>query len=79
MHGALFAESCPQSIAYFSFTLSVFFVEFGLTNDDLDASKRHLQSITLNAQEKDWLVAHPEITIAHTFNWPPYSFLDSNN
>lgn len=35
-------------------------------------------SVNLTTEEKAWLQEHPEITIAHTFNWPPYSFLDSN-
>jgi len=67
------------SVIFFSFTLSIFFTAPGLANDDLDASKKPLQSLTLNTQEKAWLVAHPEITIAHTFDWPPYSFLDNHN
>jgi ABC-type amino acid transport substrate-binding protein len=36
-------------------------------------------SINLTTEEKAWLKEHPEITIAHTFDWPPYSFLDSNS
>jgi len=35
--------------------------------------------LNLTPSEQNWLDEHPEITIAHTFNWPPYSFLDSNN
>jgi len=40
-----------------------------------------LEKVTINLTptERAWLVAHPEITIAHSFDWPPYSFLDSNN
>ncbi|MBT5425421.1 MAG: transporter substrate-binding domain-containing protein [Bacteroidetes bacterium] len=36
-------------------------------------------TINLTPAEQAWLAAHPEITIAHSFDWPPYSFLDSNN
>ena len=40
-----------------------------------------LEKVTINLTptERAWLAAHPEITIAHSFDWPPYSFLDSNN
>lgn len=37
------------------------------------------REISLTQEEKNWLAEHPEITIAHSFDWPPYSFLDSNN
>jgi hypothetical protein len=35
--------------------------------------------VDLTEEERAWLKEHPEITIAHSFDWPPYSFLDSNN